>query len=196
MTTEKSGLRERKKDETRRTLSEIALNLATEKGVGQVRVEDIAAAANVSLRTFNNYFPSKEAAIIGNAYQRSEKIAVALADRPPGEALKDSLRAAVLAGFSEASDRQWLARMILLRDDPALIGAQRKAEIEFERNLAKVIAERTKKDLTRDIYPTLLAAMLIAAVRAAVFFWTSSSPGGPTLHEILDDAISQLGYEY
>ncbi|KWX89531.1 hypothetical protein AMQ83_00030, partial [Paenibacillus riograndensis] len=175
MTTEKSGLRERKKDETRRTLSEIALTLAIERGVGQVRVEDIAAAANVSLRTFNNYFPSKEAAIIGNAFQRSETIAVALAGRPPGEALKDSLRAAVLAGFSDSSDRQWLARMILLRDDPALIGAQRKAEIEFERNLATVIAERAQKDLTRDIYPTLLAAMLIAAVRAAVFFWTSSS---------------------
>ncbi|MEC0169327.1 TetR family transcriptional regulator [Paenibacillus graminis] len=196
MTTEKSGLRERKKDETRRTLSEIALNLAIERGVGQVRVEDIAAAANVSLRTFNNYFPSKEAAIIGNAYQRSETIAVALADRPPGEALKDSFRAAVLTGFSETADRQWLARTILLRDDPALIGAQRKAEIEIERNLAKVIAERAKKDLTQDIYPTLMAAMLIAAVRAAVFFWASSSPGGPTLHEILDEAISGLGHEH
>ncbi|MFD2882259.1 TetR/AcrR family transcriptional regulator [Paenibacillus rhizoplanae] len=56
MTTEKPGLRERKKEETRRTLSDVACSLAMERGASQVRVEDIAAAANVSMRTFNNYF--------------------------------------------------------------------------------------------------------------------------------------------
>jgi AcrR family transcriptional regulator len=196
MMTTKVGLRERKKEETRRALSDIALRLAIERGVEKVLVEDIAAAANVSLRTFSNYFPSKEAAIIGNAYQRTETIAATLAGRPPDEALMDSLRVAVRSGFPENSDRQWIARIILLRGDPALVGVLRKAEIEIERDLAKVIADRTKTDLTRDIYPTLLAAVLVAAIRAALFFWVGATPKGPTLHELLDQAVSRLGFEH
>src|SRR5690606_21474884 len=58
------GLRERKKDETRRALREAALRLALEHGPDQVRVDDIAAAAGVSTRTYNNYFSSREQAIV------------------------------------------------------------------------------------------------------------------------------------
>ncbi|WP_339253138.1 TetR/AcrR family transcriptional regulator [Paenibacillus sp. FSL P2-0136] len=195
MTTEKPGLRERKKEETRRTLSDVACRLAMEKGASQVRVEDIAAAANVSMRTFNNYFASKEAAIVGNAYQRSERIAATLASRPSGEPLQDSIRAAVLDGFAETTDRQWYARIVLLRDDPALFGATRKVEIEIERELAKVISERTHKDVKLDLYPDLLAALLMAAIRTAVFHWVSAPPGGETLNGMLEQAIGQLRFE-
>ncbi|MFC6653748.1 TetR family transcriptional regulator [Paenibacillus rhizoplanae] len=195
MTTEKPGLRERKKEETRRTLSDVACSLAMERGASQVRVEDIAAAANVSMRTFNNYFASKEAAMVGNAYQRSERVATTLAGRPADEPLQDSIRSAVLEGFAETTDRQWYARIVLLRDDPALFGATRKVEIEIERELAKVIAERTHKDLKLDLYPTLLASLLMAAIRAAVFHWVSAPSAGETLQDTLDRAIQQLRFE-
>ncbi|WP_340020980.1 TetR/AcrR family transcriptional regulator [Paenibacillus sp. FSL K6-1096] len=194
MTNEKQGLRERKKEETRRTLSEAALKLALERGVAQVRVEDIAVAANVSMRTFNNYFASKEAAIVGNAYERAERLAATLAGRPHDEPLADSVRAAVLAGFSEAPDRQWLARVGLLRDDPALIGATRKVEIEIEQDLARVIAARTSKDAKLDLQPALLASMLLAAIRTAVFYWANDPRGGSTLLETLGQAILHVQF--
>ncbi|MBL7255533.1 TetR/AcrR family transcriptional regulator [Paractinoplanes lichenicola] len=58
------SLRERKKQATREALSAAALRLALEHGPERVRVDDIAEAAGVSPRTYNNYFPSRDHAIV------------------------------------------------------------------------------------------------------------------------------------
>ena len=62
------GLRERKKLATRQALSAAALRLAVERGLDNVLVEDIAAEAGVSPRTFNNYFSSKYEAICAHRH--------------------------------------------------------------------------------------------------------------------------------
>lgn len=66
-----SGLRERKKEATRVALSWAAIRLTVERGLDNVRVEDIAEAVGVSPRTFNNYFSSKAEAIAFRHLQRS-----------------------------------------------------------------------------------------------------------------------------
>ena len=63
-TTETGGMRERTKLATREALSAAALRLAREHGPQNVRVDDIAEAAGVSPRTYNNYFSSREQAIV------------------------------------------------------------------------------------------------------------------------------------
>jgi len=78
------NLRERKKAETWTTLHEAAAALAQQKGLEQATVEAIAQSAGVSPRTFFNYFPAKEDAVLGlhepvldpaEAAKEAEKIA-------------------------------------------------------------------------------------------------------------------------
>lgn len=59
------GLRERKRRATRRLVEDAATSMVLDRGYDEVTVEDICAAAEISRRTFFNYFPSKDAAIFG-----------------------------------------------------------------------------------------------------------------------------------
>ena len=59
------SLRERKKRETRDRIHTAAVELADAQGIAETTVEEICAAADVSVRTFFNYFPSKNFAILG-----------------------------------------------------------------------------------------------------------------------------------
>ncbi len=63
---ETTGLRERKKAQTRSAISSAVMILALDRGLEAVTVDDIAVAANVSVRTFHNYFGSKEEALIAS----------------------------------------------------------------------------------------------------------------------------------
>ena len=84
-TNDSGGMRERKKLATREALSAAALRLALEHGPQNVRVDDIAEAAGVSPRTYNNYFSSREQAIVvGLAAERGARVAAALRARPAG----------------------------------------------------------------------------------------------------------------
>ena len=80
--TARLGLRERKKLATREAISGAAFHLAVQRGLENVTVEDIAAAANVSTRTFNNYFSSKLEAISSRGADRAVRIGAAVCERP------------------------------------------------------------------------------------------------------------------
>ena len=79
------SLRERKKLATRRLLRRAALDLVAERGLVNVTIEDIAEAADVSPRTFFNYFPSKEAALFGGDPDRAATLRERVANEAPGE---------------------------------------------------------------------------------------------------------------
>lgn len=184
------SLRERKKQQTRMALSEAAMTLALQHGVASVRTEDIAALANVSMRTFNNYFPSKEAAIVASVDHRLDTIRAALAQRPLTEALDVSLRQAILASFPEWPDRHWLAQIMLMRDHPSLIQEQHSSDLRVIRALAGMIEDRATRS-QRDILPVLLASILVTAVRVAIGHWIEAGGGG-SLHDAISDALVRI----
>lgn len=83
--TRKCGLREQKKRETRRALHHAALHLVHEKGLEAVTTEQIAEEAGVSPRTFFNYFPTKEQAILGYSVHLPSVLVRAFESRPADE---------------------------------------------------------------------------------------------------------------
>src|SRR5262245_18169118 len=114
------GLRERKKLETRRALVAAALELFSARGVDATTLEDIAAALNVSARTFHRYFPSKEDVLFADSVERQERFARFLAERPPDEQLLETLRAAahdlVASYLVEPADERRRMRLVTSTD--------------------------------------------------------------------------------
>ena len=76
------GLRERKKRRTRATLIEAAAELCLKQGYDNTTVDQIAAAADVSPRTFSRYFPTKESVVTAMTGDMDEYLAAAIAAQP------------------------------------------------------------------------------------------------------------------
>ena len=195
--TEKAGggLRERKKLATRQALGTAAMQLAVERGLENVLVEDIAAAADVSPRTFNNYFASKYEAICALSVDRAASVGEALRARPAGESLWAAVRAAVLdvyAAASTAPDPQFIAGVRLVTSSPELRGEYLKALSIMQYDLARVITERNGGDPAADaIVARALAAAVTAVIQAATERWLFSDPPVP-LAPVIEQALGEL----
>ena len=94
-----SGIRARKKVRTREALIEAATDLCLRRGFDNTTVEQIAAAADVSTRTFSRYFPTKGAVIAAIADEMDVYIADALAEQPLDITEHEALLRAHLAVF-------------------------------------------------------------------------------------------------
>ncbi len=195
---ERPGLRERKKQETRIALSWAAIRLAVERGLENVRVEDIAAEARVAPRTFNNYFSSKGEAIAARHLDRARLIAQELRRRPASESLWEAIKIAVVTQLAMGAsydarqpDQQWQTGIRLMVSEPSLQGEMLKANAIAEDELAAAIAERTGTDVTRDLYPRLVAGAAGAAIRVAMDQWLRADPPVP-VKPLIEDALDRL----
>ncbi|MEV1025154.1 TetR/AcrR family transcriptional regulator [Streptomyces sp. NPDC050264] len=167
MTTRRTGLREEKKQATRVALREAALRLALERGPDHVRVDDIAEAAGVSPRTYNNYFSSREQAIVAAVTaERESRVAAAVAATPGHVRLADALTEAILEQYTEPRDHD---QLLLITTSPALRDTFLDAATAIEHPLTTAIGQRLGDTGT----PTarVLAASLAAAVRIALQQW-------------------------
>jgi AcrR family transcriptional regulator len=195
-----ASLRERKKAATRMLLRRAALELVAERGLANVTVEDIAEAAEVSPRTFFNYFPSKEAALFSGDPERAAELRDLVATALPGRPAVDALRVA-LAEDAERTTREvrslggdpaeWLRRMKIARSDPHIRAAHAAQMSMTERAIAEGLATRLGADLETDPYLGLLAAVAVAIVRSCLNFWAGIG-GAVELGQLIDQAFQAL----
>jgi len=155
-----TGLRERRKQETRQAISEVATEMFVARGFDEVTIAQVADAAGVAKMTVTNYFPRKEDLV----FDRAEGIVRSLADvfvaRAPGE----SLLAAVRRDYAERIARSdptlgltspAFARMV--ENSPVLASRGLEMLYQRERALADAIAAETGFD---DPQQRLVAAMV------------------------------------
>lgn len=178
--------RDRKKLATRQALRCAALELVATRGYAHVTVEDIAEAADVSPRTFFNYFSSKEAALLeddGTLEELRAEILARPADEPPFAVVEEVVCARV-ATKGRHLDSAWrdpealLRRMQAVQADPHLLAALVAHMSAFERVVADAVAERMGVEVTSEPYPALLAASAMAVARVALLYWARSGGVG------------------
>jgi AcrR family transcriptional regulator len=183
VTTPRPGLRERKKRATRKALRDAALRLALERGPDNVRVDDIAEAAGVSPRTYNNYFASREQAIAAAVTaEREARVAEAVAARPAGTRLAEAVTEAIVEQYTGPDSHDPRA-LLLITASPALREAFLGTAAGIEDPLTAVIAERTGD--AGQHTARVLSASIAAAVRIALQQWIRPAAGSRTATELV-----------
>lgn len=163
------GLRERKKERTRRALVTAALELFEERGYDETTVADIAAGADVSTRTFFSYFPGKEDVLFADTEERVT-LAFAIIDaRAPDDRPVDLLIRALTTIFDRTQDfvrtfsRAAPLRVRLIMTVPALQGVALRRLFSVQQRLARRLQAAYPDELD-----TVAAAALVGALVGAV----------------------------
>lgn len=187
------GLRERNKERKRDRIRAAALGAFAARGFEEVTVEEIAEQAEVSKSTLFRYFPTKEDLVLGDDSRRLDALRAAFVDRPSGEAVVESLRAALvsLAGAYQVDRQELLGRYRIIRSTPALMARSLEQQAAREDALASAIADRLPGD---EIRPKVLAAAGMAVVRVAMKEWLTTGPDAD-LADLVADALDVLAAE-
>lgn len=187
------GLRERKKQDTRRALRQAALDLALERGLEHVTVDEIAEAAGVSPRTFFNYFASKEDALVNHTEGVAAELSAAILARPEAEpplvTLREALRRSDLLHGAHAHRERSIAQQRLIHAHSSLLARQLAQAAALEVAIAAALGERLGLDPKQDPTPELFAALAGSVLRVAVRRWIQ---GEDRLDTLIDDAFTTL----
>ena len=186
-----SSLRQRKKNATREAIHAAALSLAEDQGLASITVEAIAERADVSPRTFFNYFPSKVHAVLGRDPERAEGAARAIAGRPAHEEPLAVLRHVLLDMFvpTEVDADLVRRRFSVIRSEPALIATLHAEFEQTEKAIVAAIAKRAGLDPDRDLYPSVVVGAAVTAMRVALVRWSQQGgkePPAPLVGEAFD----------
>src|SRR5256885_9472213 len=174
------GLRERHRKRTAADLEAAALDLFCSRGFDAVTIDDIAAAADVSRRTFFRYFASKEDVVLSDHPKRLDELQAALDRRPAEEPALAALRHAImsLADTYEEQREHMLRRFSLMTATPALEARSLCLQRNWETSVTEMLAARMGVDPTRDLRPGVVAATTMAAMRVATANWLAGGGRG------------------
>ena len=187
---QKLGLRERKKQQTREKIAQVALRLFAERGYDHTTLAEIAEAADVAPRTIFAYFESKEDILLCGERSFLDDLKRRLDERPAGTTTVDALREFLSEIPPQEEDD--LLRKKVMSENPEL---QMKAHAGHTR-LEPMLAESIAKDLGAkpdDLQPMLAAASVTAAfisVRDRIF--AAEAGGEPMTHEQAMATLDQV----
>jgi AcrR family transcriptional regulator len=194
------GLRERRKRLTAAELEAAALRLFGERGFESVTVDDIAAEADVSRRTFFRYFASKEDVLLADHFVQLARIREAMAARPAGEPILTALRNAILSMTEDFEDRKEMViiRGRIMRDTPSLQARSLVHQKAWEDAMQAMVAERLAVDPNVDLRPGVVSATTLAALRVAFTNWLTAGATGDLIAmtaealDLLDGGLQQV----
>jgi AcrR family transcriptional regulator len=175
-----SGLRARKREQTRERLTRAAMALFLERGFEATTLDDIAAAADISRRSFFHYFASKEDVVFTWQEELSAALVAAVGARPAGESMLTAAENAIAAMVRQVDASEAIAMSCLKRDNPALRARDQVKYEKLERALAEALGKRAdaKENAKANVKAERVQARLVAmiatgAMRIGEEIWTS-----------------------
>jgi AcrR family transcriptional regulator len=165
------GLRERKKLEVRERLADAAFRLFSDRGFDSVTVAEVAAAAETSVQTVFNYFPTKEDLLLNGRRIHEGMFLAAIAERPKGMPVIEAARRRVLAAAEEFSrfDPQRAAQFrTIVLNTPSILMRIRTLSAATEAEIARIIAEDTGA-APGDPQPRIVASILMTLSHLSYF---------------------------
>jgi AcrR family transcriptional regulator len=185
-----TGLRERKKAQTRAAIQRHALCLFREAGYSATTMEQIAAAADVSPSTLYRYFPTKEDLILTDDYD--PLLAAAFRAQPPGLPILQAFRAAIDDAMLQVpadAKAEALERARLSYTIPEVRARAMDHMFLTTDMFADLFAERLNRS-SGDLEVRVLAGMVIGALVATQQLWLTDPEAD--LFAILDQALQCL----
>lgn len=170
-----TGLRERKKQQTRELIAETARRLFTERGFERVTVAEIARTADVSEQTVYNYFPTKEDLVYWRLGSFEEELLGTIRERAAGETVLAAFGRFLLAqrGLLGKVDPQARAQLTALTrmivGSAALQAREQQIFAGYTASLARLLADELGAD-AQDIEPWVAANAMMGVHRALVTY--------------------------
>lgn len=198
------GRRERKKRATRLALKAAALDLISERGYNNVTVEDIANAVDVSVRTFFNYFTSKEAAVVGSGPEMAEDLRAQLIALPPELSPLGALQTLLMGRLDELLEdidmsgedhAVWHQRFCAIWAQPEVMVAYTKHSSKVERALVDAVVERLGGEERFRPYASVVTTCAFSAMRASASLWAAEG-GAVPLDEVAQAAFAILAHGF
>lgn len=165
-----AGLRERKREQTRQRLTEVALKLFLANGYEATTLDDIAAAAEISRRSFFHYFASKEDVVVAWQDRSAEAMTAAIAERPADESMITAAENAILTMTRDLNPEDAIAIARLKKETPALRDREQVKYEKMERAMAEALAARAS-DNAGQTRARLVAMITTGAIRIASENW-------------------------
>lgn len=155
------GTRERKKLQTRQAIHDASLSLVRERGLGGVTIEEICQSADVSPRTFFNYYPTKAAAVLG---LRAPEVDPLVAEQ--FHAANGDLIADIVELMARTMPRGQQDVRDLIRDRPEIAPAMHAWLAELRENILQAVASRTDAETAR-LAVAFVTAALTESIRSS-----------------------------
>jgi len=166
------GLRERKRQQTRERLTRAAMALFLERGFEATTLDDIAAAADISRRSFFHYFASKEDVVFAWHDEFTAALTAVIAARPAGESMLSTAENAIAAMVRQLEPGEAMAMAQLKRDNPALQARDQVKYEKLERALAEALGKRAGHK-TEKLQARLVAMIATGAMRIGGELWAA-----------------------
>ena len=166
------GLRARKRQQTRERLTRAAMALFLERGFEATTLDDIAAAADISRRSFFHYFESKEDVVFAWQEEITAALIAAVAARPASESMLAAAENAIVAMVRQLEPGEAMAMAQLKRDNPALQAHDQVKYEKLERALAEALGKRAGHK-SEKLGARLAAMIATGAMRIGGELWAA-----------------------